>query len=202
MIKESNCTICGKYFRRRYSRKQKEPKCCSVACFNKRLKTQLWADSDYRKKLSDAHKGHPGYWTGKQRLDMRGNNSPSWKGGHKYIDEQGYVRVGLSKHENNGKKGYIKEHRLVMENHLGRKLKSNEVVHHINGKRDDNKIENLELFNQGKHISLHHKGKKVSDLTRKKLSKAHKGKKLTKEHRRKISEGYKRKYGNGKKLRK
>lgn len=53
----------------------------------------------------------------------------------------------------NGKK--VDEHRYLMELHLGRKLKRTELVHHINGDKSDNRIENLQLMSVKQHIKEH-----------------------------------------------
>lgn len=64
------------------------------------------------------------------------------------------------------KNNYVLHHRVVMENHLGRLLDANEVVHHINGEQKDNRIENLELLSRKQHTSFHQsdKGRKWVEL--------------------------------------
>lgn len=70
--------------------------------------------------------------------DRKGNKNPFWRGG-KYIDKLGYWNIRVD-----GK--YVFEHRHIYETHHNVKLKPHQNVHHINGDRTDNRIENLELW--------------------------------------------------------
>lgn len=76
-----------------------------------------------------------------------GDKSRLWKGGIT-IDHGGYRLITINKEQ-------IKEHRYVMEQFLERKLKPTEIIHHINGVKTDNRIENLVLTNQSEHIRDH-----------------------------------------------
>jgi hypothetical protein len=94
-----------------------------------------------------------------------GPKNSQWKGGRKKNTE-GYVLVLCKTHPYATWDGYVREHRLVMEAHIGRVLLPTEHVHHINEITDDNRIENLMLFSRSEHLSLHAKGQKWSKKRR------------------------------------
>ena len=76
------------------------------------------------------------------------------------ISRHGYIAIYTKNHPYSVKikgTGYVLEHRLVMEKHLGRYLKPTEIVHHIDGNQSNNVISNLMLFpNQSAHVKFHH----------------------------------------------
>ena len=82
---------------------------------------------------------------------------PTRYGGATKKRRDGYVSVFVPSHPFCNAEGFVMEHRLVMEEHIGRHLNADEVVHHINHKRDDNRIENLLLMTFKEHAGLHMK---------------------------------------------
>jgi hypothetical protein len=82
---------------------------------------------------------------------LKGKDAPGWRGGRS-IDRKGYVRIHSPEHPNKMARGYVMEHRLVMEKVMGRYLLKSETVHHKNGVKDDNRIENLELVATSPHV--------------------------------------------------
>jgi len=88
------------------------------------------------------------------------------------INKGGYIYVFMPNHPFANGNGHVAEHRLIMEKEIGRHLKPEEIVHHTNHVRNDNRLENLMMMSTETHMSLHRKGKRASAETRKKLSKS------------------------------
>jgi len=89
-----------------------------------------------------------------RRVDRKREKNPWWKGGIRYA--LGYRFLLRPDHPRANVKGYVQEHRLIMEEYLGRYLTDQERVHHINRVKDDNRIENLKLYaSQSKHAKVH-----------------------------------------------
>jgi hypothetical protein len=110
----------------------------------------------------------------KFKHERTGKISPNFKTGS-YISG-GYRHIISKGHPYASWDGYVLEHRRVMELKLHRYLLSNEIVHHINHNRLDNRIENLMLLNKSQHKKLHPEGnkywlgKKHTEETKKKMS--------------------------------
>lgn len=90
---------------------------------------------------------------------FEGNRHPLWKGGRIHVSG-GYIKIRCFTHPHADAKGYVMEHRLVMEAHVGRPLLDSEIVHHINGIPDDNRVENLALFDSHSSHIRHHRQEK------------------------------------------
>ena len=82
----------------------------------------------------------------------------------------------------------VKKHRWIMENHLGRKLKADEDVHHINGDKQDNRVENLMVVSHSEHASITNYERDYSN---------HKPKEFSKDERKARSERAKRLHKEG-----
>lgn len=78
----------------------------------------------------------------------------NYRGGRVYTTD-GYAKILSPNHPFKTKSGYVFEHRLVMEQHLGRYLTKQEDVHHINHIKGDNRIENLKVVDHYSHSIYH-----------------------------------------------
>lgn len=126
----------------------RESKYCCHECFIETYKHKLVGvpkSLEHRKKMSEAKLGKPV----KPFVIHYEHGKP-----YKFILKRDHPFATT--------RGYVREHRLIMEQHLGRILNINEVVHHINGDTMDNRIENLKLTDQSEHFSIHIKGKPQS----------------------------------------
>jgi hypothetical protein len=100
-------------------------------------------------------KGEKPWNKGIKHLQITGDKHYRWKGG--IIVSNGYHYLLDRTHPKANSKGYIKYSHVLMEKHLGRPLEPDETVHHINGNKLDDRIENYELFsNNSEHMKSCH----------------------------------------------
>src|SRR5262245_48560685 len=116
------CILCGQKARSNRHRTCGRSCAMKLAIQEKKLKGEQW-------KLPTP----PHRWTAQTRPDMYGANNPNWKGGRKRTASGYILLIAPKDHPNTDKRGYVMEHRLVMEGCLGRYLERWEEVHHRNG---------------------------------------------------------------------
>jgi hypothetical protein len=104
---------------------------------------------------------HTAEFKEKQRIAHRGARNHAWRGG-RVLGPRGYVFIKALQHPMTDYRGYVLEHRLVMAAALGRSLDSNELVHHENGNRADNRLDNLRIVSRKEHPTLHQLEKRTA----------------------------------------
>lgn len=134
-----SCEICGWYFKTKKSH-LKRRKTCSRACGGVKKMDMYLGESN------------PNYGN-------RGELNPIYKGG--YVSNYGYKMIKVRENPNAQKDGYVLEHRLIMSEFLGRPLRADEHIHHIDGDKLNNDISNLMILSLSEHTRLHNKERKI-----------------------------------------
>ena len=160
---EQKCLLCEKVFmmqKCRLGEKTVKHRCCSKECYNNykrkiesiRRENKTYICSNCEKKFIALRHGKTKMKFCSQECSkdyMRGEKSPFYSGG--VIVNNGYKAIYQSRGV------YKLEHRHLMELKIGRPIKANEVVHHIDGNKKNNDINNLQLMDKREHDRLHTK---------------------------------------------
>jgi len=166
-INEKNCLSCGLSFKgcgskchsclsNERNKKSREIPCCGcgrigLIITNKSKKlcikcNRLEKEKENESLVEKRRVSSRNYSRKKRGSDL---DAPVRRPTGRWKNAQGYIVIHKKDHPNAYKNGCMTEHVFIMSQHIGRPLKDKENVHHINGIRDDNRIENLELWHRG-----------------------------------------------------
>jgi len=157
------CVVCGKEFVVKIDKIHKG-KYCSKECYykgrwgnsHKEVVKCIKCGNDFVKFKSNNKKFCSLTCQYQWRSEnFSGDKSPRYKGRIKYGTDNRYYAIPVPYHPYCNSKGYVMEHRLVMEKHLKRFLSQSEIVHHIDGNPRNNNIDNLILMDKVEHDRLH-----------------------------------------------
>ncbi|WP_234009255.1 HNH endonuclease signature motif containing protein [Deinococcus sp. NW-56] len=115
----------------------------TAVCLSCKKKRDTWVSTTRHALRQGSFTGDCRSCAAKKKPSPTGEKSRNWKGGRRIMG--GYVMLRDASHPAS-QNGYVQEHRVVMEKHLGRHLYRGETVHHKNGIKTDNRLENLELW--------------------------------------------------------
>lgn len=101
-------------------------------------------------------------------LSKKREHSSNWHGGIR-VTKRGYRQVLFPEHPRADSSGYVMEHILVWEKETGFSVPKGCCIHHLNGNKSDNRIENLCLMAFGAHTVFHHLGKQHTEETKQKI---------------------------------
>lgn len=151
------CDKCDKEFKRRRSALSKNGNYCSKECFYTKRPSFvcIWCGNEFRGRMGGKKSHRRNIYCSHKCQHAHTRERAI---GNKSRDQAGYVLIHQPYHPAANCQGRVMEHRLVMESIIGRSLFRDETVHHINGIRDDNRPENLELWS-----SSHPPGQRVEE---------------------------------------